>query len=299
MGPNPVLKKLGLAETDRVAVFHADDIGMCQASVSAYGDLVDFGLISAASIMVPCPWFPAAADFCRQADHDRLDMGVHLTLTSEWQESRWRPLSTCDPASGMTDEAGFFHAETEAVRKQADPNAVGKEIRAQVECALAAGIDVTHIDSHMGGLFHPKFSQDYVELGFQNRVPAFLLRRDEAGLRELGVGSETAKALATQTRELEERGFPMLDHVYLLPLGPDDVTLEQARKALDDLPPGITYFIIHPSKDTPELRALASDWPSRVAHYRLFTDEALRKHVETSGIQVIGYRALRDLMIDG
>ena len=90
MEPNPVLKKLGFGKDDRVVIIHTDDIGMCQASIAAFADLVEFGLISSGATMVPCSWFPSVAAYCR--DHPAADMGVHLTLTSEWERCKWRPL---------------------------------------------------------------------------------------------------------------------------------------------------------------------------------------------------------------
>ena len=155
MRPNPLLKRLGLSDDARAVIFHADDVGMCQASLAAYVDLVDFGLISAASTMVPCSWFPATAAFCRDHPGEKVDMGVHLTLTSEWDGYRWGPISTRDPASGLMDTDGYFHPDTESAQAHGDPAAVQLEIQTQVERALAAGIDVTHIDSHMGTVFHP------------------------------------------------------------------------------------------------------------------------------------------------
>ena len=97
MHPNPVLKKLGFAPEDRLVIIHADDIGMCHASVAAYRDLMDAGLVSSAAVMVTCPWFPLVAEYCRQ--HPDADMGVHLTLTSEWDSYRWGPISTPFPAT--------------------------------------------------------------------------------------------------------------------------------------------------------------------------------------------------------
>ena len=96
MQPNPVLKKLGLAPDDRVLIIHADDVGMCQASLAAYADLVDLGLVSSASTMVACPWFPATAAYCREHAGENVDMGVHTTLTSEFVGYRWGPISTRD-----------------------------------------------------------------------------------------------------------------------------------------------------------------------------------------------------------
>ena len=140
MNPNPVLQKLGFADDDRVVIIHADDIGMCQATVSAFADLVDFGLISCGAVMVPCPWFPQVAAYCRQ--HPLVDLGVHLTLTSEWNGYRWGPISTRDLASGLIDPEGYFYRRSEQVQEHGGNAAVPLELQAQVDRALAAGIEV-------------------------------------------------------------------------------------------------------------------------------------------------------------
>lgn len=108
--PNPVLKKLGFADDDRVVILHMDDVGMCHANVKAYRQLLDFGLMSSAAVMVPCPWFPAAAAVCR--DYPHADLGVHLTLNSEWDVFRWSPISTADTASGLIDDEGYYYNNT-------------------------------------------------------------------------------------------------------------------------------------------------------------------------------------------
>jgi predicted glycoside hydrolase/deacetylase ChbG (UPF0249 family) len=294
--PNPLLKKLGLSDDDRAVIFHADDVGMCQASLAAYVDLVDFGLLSSASTMVPCPWFPATAAFCRDHPRDNVDMGVHLTLTCEWEGYRWGPISTRDPASGLVDGKGFFHADTEAAQERGDPAAVQLEVEAQVERALAAGIDVTHIDGHMGTIFHPKFLAGFIQVALQHHIPPLLLRLDEAAILEIGIEPPVAAFLAQQIRELEAQGLPMLDHLHGMPLDQPEDRLAQVKRALDALSPGLTYFIVHPAQDTPELRAITPDWRGRVADYQAFTSEGLRAHVRDSGIHVIGYRTLRNLM---
>ncbi len=294
MQPNPILKKLGLANDDRAVIIHADDIGMCQASLTAYSDLVDFGLISAASVMVPCSWFPATAAFCR--GNEQVDMGVHVTLTSEWENYRWGPISTRDPASGLLDPAGYFHAGNQAVHEHGDADAVQHEIQAQVQRALQAGIDVTHIDTHMGTVMHPKFLGAFIQTALQHRIPPFMLRKDEDGLRALGLKAAIAALFAQQIQVFEAQGLPLLDTVILMPLDQPQERLDQVKQTLDKLPAGLTYLIIHPAQDTPELRAIAPDWPARVADYQTFSSEALRAHIQASGITVIGYRALRDLL---
>src|SRR5690349_9171744 len=139
---NPALQQLGFGPQDRVVIIHADDIGMCRATLPALADLLDVGLVSSAAVMVPCPWFPQVAAWCRA--HPAVDMGVHLTVNSEWETYRWGPLSTRDLASGLLDDAGYFHAWPPATFAQADPSAVAAELRAQVARALQAGIRPTH-----------------------------------------------------------------------------------------------------------------------------------------------------------
>jgi chitin disaccharide deacetylase len=180
MTPNPFLKKLGYSDTDRLVIIHTDDIGMCHASVQAFRDLWAFGMISSAAVMVPCSWFPSVAQMCRQ--NPEIDMGVHATLNSEWDSYRWGPVSTRETGSGLLDEAGYFHQWHQAVYDNARPEAVAAEVNAQIERALAAGIDVTHVDSHMGTIMNSLFIQWYVEAAAGRLLPSLLLRTDAEGL---------------------------------------------------------------------------------------------------------------------
>jgi predicted glycoside hydrolase/deacetylase ChbG (UPF0249 family) len=292
--PNPVLKKLGLAPDDRAVIIHTDDICMCQASVEAFADLNQVGIISSGAVMVPCPWFLHAADYARQ--HPQVDLGIHLTLTSEWETYRWGPISTRDPASGLLDAAGYFHHRTAHVQEQADPAAVDLELNTQVERAIQAGIRPTHADTHMGSVAHPKFMGSYIRLAWKFRLPVMIFRFDEAAWRAMGLDPEAAQIAANLVQQLEETGLPMLDNMVSMPLDKEEGHWERTRQALSDLKPGITHFIIHPSKDTPELRAITPDWRCRVANYQDFMNEELRKHIQAIGLHVIGYRTLQDLM---
>ena len=134
MKPNPYLKKLGFSDDDRVVILHADDIGMCQASITAFIDLWESRSISSATTMVPCPWFPAAAAYCRT--HHQADLGVHTTLNSEWTNYRWAPLSTRDKNSGLLDEEGYLHHSSEGVQNNAEPSYVKIELITQVTRAF-------------------------------------------------------------------------------------------------------------------------------------------------------------------
>jgi predicted glycoside hydrolase/deacetylase ChbG (UPF0249 family) len=270
---------------------------MCQSTLTAYADMVDFGLLSSAAVMVPCPWFPATAAFVRNhPQRDQLDIGVHLTLTSEWDAFRWGPISSRDAATGMLDSEGYFHRDARGFQEHCQATAVQQEIVAQVERAISAGIEPTHIDNHMLSILHPTLLPLYFQLGQHYRLPNLMFRTDAAGFERMGVPAEQAAVYAQMLRQLEEQGQPLFDHIHMMPLDDGSERLAKAQAALDNLPPGLTYFIIHPTTDTPEIRALAPDWRARVADYRLFTDERWRQAVADSGVQVVGYRAIREAM---
>lgn len=297
MTANPMLKALGLSESDRVVLIHTDDIGMCHASLAAYIDLAAEGVISSASTMVPCPWFGATAQFCT-THPEAVDMGVHITLNAEWRTGyRWGPVSTRDPESGLIDDEGYMPHDVATVHARAKPDAVRREIAAQVQMALNAGIDVTHIDSHMGTVFHGAFLEGYLQAALDAGAPPFIVRMDVAGMREMGFPAEIAEGLARQVAALEAQGLPMFDAVTFVPFTSMDDHLDHAKQVLGALNPGLTYLIIHPSKDTPELRAILPDgWQNRVADYEVFMRQELRDYLEAKGIHLIKWRTIREMM---
>ncbi len=294
--PNPFLAELGFAADDRVVIVHADDVGMCEASVSAFVELAEAGLLSSASLMVPCPWFARAAAFCRERPD--LDVGVHVTLTSEWEGYRWGPLSTRDAATGLLDEQGCFPRTRQQLQRAARPAAVRREMEAQLDRALEAGIDATHLDSHMFSVFHPDLLPLYAELGRERGLPAIITCEitcdGERPRQWFDPGSEDrARDLI---HDLRAQGLPLLDGECMLVLGDGEEPLAKAKRAFDELAPGLTYMIIHPAKETPELRAMTPKWGHRVREYETFMDPALRRHVEESGVRVIGCRPLREAL---
>ncbi|GAB4486453.1 MAG: hypothetical protein Fur0016_13790 [Anaerolineales bacterium] len=293
MPTNPFLKKLGFSDSDRLVIVHTDDVGMCQASLTAFAHLWEFGTISSGAVMVPCPWFPAVAKMC--LENPQMDMGVHATLNAEWTNYRWGPISTRQSESGLLDSDGYFHQWQPAVYEKANPEAVAVEVQAQVERALAAGVDVTHVDSHMGTVLHPKFIQSYIQAALSHGIPPMLPRMDAKGL-EGRLSEEEKTAYAPVLEYLESQGVPLLDGMYGMPLSAEGDHLEIAKKLLGEAPVGISHFILHPSVDTPELRAIAPDWEARVANYNAFMSQDLKDFIKNSGIHLIGYRTLREAM---
>jgi predicted glycoside hydrolase/deacetylase ChbG (UPF0249 family) len=296
---NPFLKKLGFSDNDRLVIIHTDDIGMCHASVQAFKDLWKFGTITSGATMVPCPWFPAVAQMCRE--NPEIDMGVHATLNAEWESYRWGPISTRDPESGLLDADGYFNQWHPAVYNNAKPEAVEREVNAQIERALAAKIDVTHVDSHMGTIMNPKFIQSYIQAGASRLLPNMLPRMDAQGMDIMGLSPEEKRLYEPLMRQFENMGIPMMNGLVGLPLDQPDPNRQMkiAKDLLGNLPVGITHFIFHPSIDTAELRSIAPDWESRVTNYNIFMSDELKKFIEDEDIQLIGYRQIRDAMRKG
>ena len=297
MPPNPALKQLGYADDDRLVIIHQDDVGMCHASVQAFRELWSEGAISSGSLMVPCSWFPAAAAAARELDD--VDLGVHATLTCEWDQYRWGPLSTRDATSGLLDAEGYFPRGNAEVHAQAQPTATIRELGAQVEHALRAGIVLTHLDTHMGTVLHPQLAQGYLETALQHGLVPMLLRCDEQEWIAAGADAEMAALAARYVCELEERGMPLIDHITGLPLDRADDPEERwgvLRYQFERLRAGITHLVVHASVDTPELRAIAPDWRCRRADHAVLMDQRVRAYLREQGIHVIGYRALQQLL---
>jgi predicted glycoside hydrolase/deacetylase ChbG (UPF0249 family) len=193
------------------------------------------------------------------------------------------------------DEAGYFHQWHPAVYANAKPDAVDAEVNAQVERALAAGIDVTHVDSHMGTILHPEFIESYVRAATTRVLPNLLPTLAAVGWNVFA-NEERKDAYAPIVEKFESMGVLMLDGILSMPLEHGNDHIGVAKQLFGEVPVGITHFILHPSIDTPELRAIAPDWPARVANYDAFMSDELKKFIESEDLKLIGYRQIRDAM---
>jgi predicted glycoside hydrolase/deacetylase ChbG (UPF0249 family) len=142
--PATLCERLGHPAGARLLIVNADDFGMCHAENRATVAGLEAGIYTSSTIMVPCPWFAEAAAFARR--RPEADLGVHLTQTSEWEAFKWGPVAGRSAVPTLVDERGHFYRDVESVYRHATLDEVERECRAQIEQALAAGIDVSHID---------------------------------------------------------------------------------------------------------------------------------------------------------
>jgi chitin disaccharide deacetylase len=273
-------QRLGHAEDAKLLIVTCDDLGFCHAAnVGVYQALRD-GLGSSASLMVPCPWARGAA-----AGYRGDDVGVQLTVNAEFDLYRWGPITH---APSLLDGDGGFPRTVEDVWDHADLDEVRRECRAQIERAILWGFDVSHLDSHMGALqLRPEFFDVYLELAVDFGLPVRLS------------GGSSERLIGFPFRQLAaDEGVVFPDAFVNVPNGVG--SRRAIEKVLFDLRPGVTEVYLHPAADTPELRALAPDWADRVDdHHLLVLDSALRARLERAGVQLIGYRPLRDLQRKG
>jgi predicted glycoside hydrolase/deacetylase ChbG (UPF0249 family) len=287
---NEFLKKMGYGPDDRVLITHIDDMGFCHAANVASEACLDSGAASCASIIVNAPWFREAAKICNARPD--FDVGVHLTLTAEYPTFRWAALSTRDQASGLIDSEGYlWHTREDAIRHVTE-TAAEAEMRAQIETALAAGINVTHIDTHMGSVVHPKFLAIYLALAQEYGVPAFLpniTRERLQGLKQIENSDEYLEVLD----KVNTSAVPTLDEIIIDTLIDMDDKKAFYRKLVDGINPGLTHLLFHPATDGDELRAIAHTYGSRHADFIAWSDPEMKAYIESAGIVHIGYGELK------
>ena len=226
--------------------------------------------------MVPGPWAREAA-----ARYRGEDVGVHLTLNAEYDLFRWGPITHCP---SLLDGDGGFPRTLDDLWDHADTDEVRRECRAQIERAIYWGFDVSHLSAHLAALdFRPEFFDVALELAVEFGLP---LRLPAASAEHQWGFPFRALAAA--------EGVVSPD--YLVRVGHGKSTRSALDQLLTDLRPGVTEVVLRPAMDTAELRAVAPDWPARVADHDLaMTADSLRALARRSGVQLIGYRVLRDL----
>lgn len=284
---------LGYSPDARVLIPHIDDVGVCHGANRAFAELAGQGFVTTASVMVPCPWFPETADLARE--QPELDLGVHLTLTSESRACRWRPISTTSQQSGLLDDDGFMWPDVPSVRRHAERRAVETELRAQIEAALTAGIDVTHLDTHMGAAAAPEFAEMYLALGREYRLPVLLPERIETYVSVLDMGPVDTGLYAQLQAEASAANMPVIDE-FAMGLAMRHFGCEEAfRHMVEQAAPGVTYVSLHCSTPGEIERLHPQDAEWRTAEYRLFDDPGFLDWVARQDVELIGFRPIRDL----
>lgn len=287
-GESPTLAtRLGYPADARLLIINGDDTGMCHTANVATFEALDKGLLTSATVMVPCPWFLEVVEYAKA--HPEKDFGLHLCQTSEWRTYRWGPVAPRSEVPGLIDPDGYLWHETPQVYAKATPDEAFIEARAQIKKALAAGLDVTHLDSHMGVLqYNPLYLAKYLDLAVEFDLPVRMA--SQATFEKNGQTSWREKFAA--------KGILFTDDFLFDVKYDGGAAGVKARwmQVLAGLKPGVTEMFIHAGQPTDELKAITGSWAVRSAEFETFArDPEMRALLEREKIIRIGYRQIRDL----
>ncbi len=269
-------ERLGHAPEARLLIVNCDDIGSSHAANAAGERAMREGLATSATLMVPCPWAYEAAERFRD-----LDVGIHLTLTSEYPAYRWRSLTG---APSLRDAQGYLPRGAAELWAQADSQDIEAECRAQIDQALAWGVDVTHLDNHMGTLqASEKLFPIYVKLARDYRLP----------LRMAGQGADARLGFRGRA-QCDSAGILYPDHFSFQWGTP---TAETFARYLAAPRPGVTEVILHPAEDGEELRAYdRTEHAIRIHDGLLGRDAAMKARLAAAGVKRVSFRGMREAM---
>ncbi len=281
-----IAARLGYPANAKLLILHGDDLGVAHSVDAASLEALDQGAISSASIMMPTPWVTEVAAYAKS--HPNADLGLHLTLTSEWQTYRWGSVAPSDQVQSLLDSTGTLPLDVPPLVARAKPAEIERELRAQIDRALALGIRPTHVDSHMGALFTaPEIMAVYVKVAHDYHLPFLGFRGSFQG------------------------GAPM-------PLSPSDIAVDNvivaspdvARdhwkefylNAIANLKPGLTEIIVHLGHDDAELQAVTvnhepygSAWRQR--DYDVVRSAEFKKALRDNNIILVRWADLGKLIV--
>ena len=280
-----VAQRLGYPANSKLLILHGDDLGVAHSVNIASLDALDRGTITSASIMMPTPWVTEVAAYAKA--HPDADLGLHLTVTSEWETYRWGSVAPKDQVPSLLDADGTFPSDVPPVAARAKPAEVERELRAQVERALAMGIHPTHLDSHMGALFVTSdLITTYIKVAHEYHLPFLATRGNAPGGAPVPLGPNDV----------------VLDNIIVA--GPDvarDHWKEFYLNTIANLKPGLTEIIVHLGHDDSELQAVTvnhepygSAWRQR--DYDVVNSAEFKKALRDNNVILIRYRDLLKLV---
>lgn len=289
---NTIQEKLGYSKETKLLIIHADDFGMCHSENLATIKAMEDGVVNSASIMVPCPWFTEAAQYTKE--HPDLDIGIHLTLTNEWGKYKWGTVADACEVPSLIAENGYMHSECPDVSKHAKVEDVEKELRAQIEKAIAAGVKPTHFDSHMGCLFYDRADlfEVYINLGKEYGVPTMVNK--EFFTYMIPGEDHTAKFI----KYFEDPELIITNKVMMDPGIKSKEELFKFYTSLisSQLVSGLNVMINHVGYNDEELRGITARAKNRNWDLEYFTSDQCRKALKENNIQLVTWREVGTLI---
>lgn len=291
-GQKTIQEKLGYSKETKLLIIHADDFGLCHSENRATIKAMEDGVVNSASIMVPCPWFTEAAQYTKK--NPDLCIGIHLTLTNEWGRYKWGPVADACEVPSLINEDGFMHAECPDVSKHAKIEEVEKELRAQIERAIAAGVKPTHFDSHMGCLFYDRgdLFEVYTRLGKEYKVPTMVNK--EFFTYMVPGEDHSAKFM----KYLDDPDLVIANKVMMDPgiKAKEDLFNFYSSQIGSSLLEGLNVMIMHVGYNDEELSGITARAKNREWDLEYFTSDECRKILKDNNIQLVTWKEIGETL---
>lgn len=287
-GNKNLAEMLGYPGDSKLLIIHADDMGLSHSVNMACIRAFENKAITSGSIMVPCPW--ASEIIAYSKDHPGMDVGIHLTLTAEWDLYKWDGITASDQIPSLLDKNNYFYPSVEELGKAAKGTEVEKELRAQIDKAIASGVQPTHIDTHMGSvLANPELVKIYLKLSDIYHLPVLFPRSYLSWFP-----SDVAKSM-------ESKIF-LIDNLFMLE--PKMITgnwIDAYKKGVETMKPGLNEMIVHLAIDNDEMQAISeghNDYGSAWRQHDLdmISGNEFKDLLKSNHIILIGWKQIRDLM---
>ena len=288
-------ERLGYPKGARVVMFHSDDLGMCLEGNLGTAKAIEAGLVTTVSTMMPCPWVPGWLAYLKK--NPKVDNGLHLTLTSEWDHYRWGPVAGKPAVPSLVDEQGCLWDSVGMVVENGTADDVEREIRAQIDKALEMGMPVTHIDSHMGTLFsNAAFFERYVKVGIEYQIPVLIIGPNGYLSNKFEPGAAKTLTASGLHEKVWKAGLPVLDDATGVSY--DWKTTAEKKKMfkqmIRDLRPGVTEIIVHCTLRDAHFDAISSSGNTRQADYDVMTDPEIIQLVKDEKLILTTWRELKE-----
>lgn len=281
----------GEGKTNKSLIINVDDLGMDYGGAEAFSNLALLGSVSSGSVMVPCPWFKQVVDLNQQ--NPEVKIGIHLTLTSEWSQYRWGPISTNDRSSKLIDNDGYFWKNRQLLRENLDVKTAEIELDAQMDKALNSGLRPIHIDCHMGVGFIPELVEFYIKLGFKYDLPVLLPRNIEDTLRLYKVEESNFHYYTKIIKDLEIKKYPLVDYFKITPCFETDQAVNGYKEIILNLEEGVTFLSIHANMDGSIKFIDPVKYQVRIDEYDVFKNNINKKWLEDNGVNLINFKDIK------
>jgi predicted glycoside hydrolase/deacetylase ChbG (UPF0249 family) len=282
-GDSTLAERLGHPRNAKLLIVHADDLGEWHAVNAGSIRAFETGLVNSGSMMVPCPWFPEMAAWAR--DHPEIDLGLHLTVTSERTAYRWGPVASRDRIPSLIDPQGYLRKIQVEATAAIDAKETEVELRAQVDRALSFGLKPTHLDSHQAVLYQRQdLFETLVRVSRSYGIPLGMAKN------HLAQHPFMAAALGPDA--------PLIDRVFdITPDVPPAQWGDWYEAEMRKIGPGVTAMVMHIGLADAELRAATADRPTWGADWRqrdfdFFTSERFRGLVKELGLTLVTWRQI-------